>query len=58
MDIDKLYFSPDEKPLDRLVSDGGFCGIFRTVACIGDSLASGDFETVAGGCRYFIDMFD
>ena len=58
MDLDKLYFPPDEKPLDRLVSDGGFCGIFRTIACIGDSLASGDFETVAGGCRYFIDMFD
>ena len=58
MDIDKPYFPPYEKPLERLVSDGGFCGIFRTIACVGDSLASGDFETVVNGCRYFIDVFD
>ena len=58
MDINGLYFDENEKPLDRLVTDGGFCGIFRNIACIGDSLASGDFETTANGCKYFIDMFD
>lgn len=31
----------NEKPLDRIVTDGGFCAIFRTIACIGDNLASG-----------------
>ena len=31
----------NEKPLDRIVTDGGFCGIFRRIACIGDSLSSG-----------------
>ena len=31
----------DEKPLDYLVSDGGFSRIFRRLVCIGDSLSSG-----------------
>lgn len=35
----------EEKPLDRMVTDGGFCSIFRTIACIGDSLSSGEFES-------------
>ncbi len=41
------YVNPDpnEKPLDHLVTDGGLCSIFRTVACIGDSLASGELES-------------
>ena len=58
MDYNALYFPPDEKPLDRIVHDGGFCGIFRTVACVGDSLASGDFEATVNGGTHFIDMFD
>ncbi len=39
MNLD-LFFpcDPDEKPLDNPVTDGGYCGIFRTIACIGDSL--------------------
>ncbi len=42
----KNYMKIDgEKPLDRIVDDGGFMGIFRTVACIGDSLSSGEFES-------------
>ena len=45
MDINNFYGNPDEKPLDNLVADGGFCGIFRTIGCIGDSLSSGEFET-------------
>ena len=36
----------EEKPLDRIVTDGGFFSIFRTVACIGDSLSSGEFESL------------
>lgn len=35
----------NEKPLDRIVSDGGFCSIFRSIGCIGDSLSSGEFES-------------
>ncbi len=54
------YGAPaDEKPLDRLVTDGGFASIFRTVACVGDSLSSGEFETLdpQTGVRHYYDMF-
>ncbi len=44
MDITKYYCAPDEKPLDVIKPDGGFTGIFRTIACVGDSLSSGEFE--------------
>lgn len=53
------YFSPDEKPLDNLINDGGFVGIFRTIACVGDSLSSGEFEsTNENGSKGYHDMFD
>ncbi len=60
MNLD-LYFpcDPDEKPLDRPVNDGGYCGIFRRIACIGDSLASGEFESLdEAGKRAYHDYFD
>lgn len=55
------YLNQDtnEKPLDRIVSDGGFCGVFRSVCCIGDSLSSGEFEACdKDGVRSYHDMFD
>lgn len=53
------YFRPDEQPLDTLLSDGGFCGIFRTITCVGDSLSSGEFQTQRedGTFRYH-DMYE
>ena len=45
MDIEKLLYSKDEEPLDRIVYDGGYMRIFRTVGCIGDSLSSGEHES-------------
>lgn len=41
-------FAPaDERPLDRpLPAGGGMCSIFRKIGCVGDSLASGEFEVV------------
>lgn len=45
MDISMYYGRVGEKPLDNIPEDGGFCGIFRTIGCIGDSLSSGEFET-------------
>lgn len=58
-DIDVFYAPADEKPLDNMVSDGGFCGIFRTIGCIGDSLSSGEFESVdADGTKGYHDCFD
>lgn len=60
MELDAfLGKDPEEKPLDRIVSDGGFCGIFRTIGCIGDSLSSGEFQTRdAEGKWLFHDLFD
>ncbi|MBQ3219607.1 MAG: SGNH/GDSL hydrolase family protein [Clostridia bacterium] len=48
-----------EKPLDRIVTDGGFCGIFRKIACIGDSLSSGEFESIKeDGTKRYHDFFE
>ena len=49
----------NEKPLDRMVTDGGFCAIFRTIACIGDSLSSGEFESVKpDGTKRYHDFYE
>ena len=59
MNICRYTAPADEKPLDHLVSDGGYTSIFRTVACVGDSLSSGEFETVdEAGCKHYYDMFE
>ncbi len=59
MDITKYYGNPDEKPLDNIVSDGGFCGIFRTIGCIGDSLSSGELESYdEDGIKGYHDFYE
>lgn len=60
MDINEFYLTENEKPLDRPVSDGGFCKIFRSIACIGDSLSSGEFESndATGEKKFYHDMFE
>lgn len=59
MNYQELFFREDEKPLENLLPDGGFCGIFRTIGCIGDSLASGEFQTPkADGTSRFTDMYE
>ncbi len=47
-------FPENEKPLDRLCTDGGFAKIFRRIACVGDSLSSGEFQarTESGDWSY------
>lgn len=45
MDISRYLAKKGELPLDNIVTDGGFFKIFRKVAVIGDSLASGEFES-------------
>lgn len=57
MDINKFYSDENEKPLDNLVSDGGFCGIFKTIACVGDSLASGELQSYEDGKTGYHDLF-
>ncbi|MBQ5825793.1 MAG: SGNH/GDSL hydrolase family protein [Clostridia bacterium] len=48
-----------EKPLDNIIDDGGLCSILRTVACVGDSLSSGEFEAFdENGNKSYHDMFE
>ncbi len=48
-----------EKPLDRMVTDGGFCSIFRSLVCIGDSLSSGAFESMKpNGEKNYHDFYE
>ena len=60
MNMDNIYLKPGEKPLDTLVTDGGFVGIFRKIACVGDSLSSGEFQaySILDGSNLYIDRFD
>lgn len=58
MDI-KAMFPEGEAPLDTIPADGGFASVFRTFACVGDSLSSGEFETVdEEGKKGYHDLFE
>ena len=58
MDIKMFMKRENEKPLDNIVSNGGFCSIFRTIACIGDSLSSGEFESFENGVIGYHDFYE
>lgn len=59
MDINKYYIAQGEKPLDVIKPDGGFFGIFRKVAVIGDSLSSGEMESLTpDGVKGYHDYFE
>lgn len=45
MNLADIFDNEKEMPLDNIVADGGYCGIFRTICCIGDSLSSGEMES-------------
>ena len=45
MNLNQFLASPGERPLERIVDDGGYTAIFRKIACIGDSLSSGEFQS-------------
>ena len=49
----------DEKPLDILVEGYSHTSVFRTIAIVGDSLSSGEFESVdTNGNRNYHDMYE
>ncbi len=58
MKISEL-FNENEKPLDSIPANGGFCGIFRKIGCVGDSMSSGEFEAInEKGEKTYHDMFE
>lgn len=59
MELKNIFENENEKPLDNIPSDGGYTAIFRTVACVGDSLSSGEFEADNGnGGSSYHDMYE
>lgn len=59
MDIKQFMKIEGEKPLDVIKGDGGFCSIFRTIGCVGDSLSSGEFEALNEyETRTYHDMYE
>lgn len=54
-----VFDNPNELPLEQLSPDGGFSRIFRRICCIGDSLSSGEFETLSpSGETQYTDVFE
>lgn len=58
MKLDDIFDNASERPLDNIPPDGGYTAIFRTVACIGDSLSSGEFEAAAEKGSSYHDMYE
>lgn len=58
MDIRQFMKQEGEQPLDHLVTNGGLCGIFRKIACIGDSLSSGEFQSYENDAHGFHDFYE
>lgn len=59
MDWNKEFGNEYEKPLDKLADGISNTAIFRSIAFIGDSLSSGEFETVdSDGKRHYYDMYE
>lgn len=47
-----------KNPIKKFVPDGGYTSIFRTIGFIGDSLASGEHESLKDGKKGFHDYFE
>ncbi|MEE1197937.1 MAG: hypothetical protein U0K54_02185 [Acutalibacteraceae bacterium] len=46
MNLNDFYTCDEsEKPLDKVAVNGGFCGILRKIAIVGDSMSSGEFQS-------------
>lgn len=59
MDWEKELYPENEKPLDRLVDGYSNTSIFRKIAFIGDSLSSGEFETLKpDGKHGYHDLYE
>ena len=55
----KSYDDENERPLDNIENVPGMCGILRKIGCVGDSLSSGEFETLGvDGKKHYNDLFD
>ncbi len=54
-----IYTDKEEKPLENIAPNGGMTAIFRKIAVIGDSLSSGEFESLSkSGEKGYHDYFE
>ena len=59
MDWNQFLYPENEKPLDRIVEGYSRTSVFRTIGFIGDSLSSGEFETLdPTGKRGYHDLYE
>lgn len=58
MNFNVFYKKEGEKPLDNILTDGGFAAIFRTLACVGDSFSSGELEIINNGEVKALDVYE
>ncbi|MBR5520051.1 MAG: SGNH/GDSL hydrolase family protein [Clostridia bacterium] len=59
MNWNQLLYNPHEQPLERIVDGYSHTSIFRSIAFVGDSMSSGEFETRdAEGRPGYHDMFE
>ena len=59
MDWNAFLYPTDEQPLDCLVDGYSHTAVFRRIAFIGDSLSSGEFETVdSNGTHGYHDLYE
>ncbi len=58
MDLQAFLKREGEMPLERIVQNGGFCGILRRIVCVGDSLSSGEMEGLMDGKRIYHYMYE
>ena len=59
MDPKEYLYPADEKPLDSTFGAYSYTSVFRTIAFVGDSMSSGEFETCdENGQHGYHDMFE
>lgn len=59
MDINMMLSAENEKPLENFANNGGYTAIFRKIGVIGDSLSSGEFESLdENGNKGYHDYFE
>ncbi len=59
MTLKDMINTNNEKPLEKIAPNGGFTAIFRKIAVIGDSLSSGEFESMTkDGTKGYHDYFE
>ncbi len=48
----------NKNPLHSPIQNGGLCAIFRTIGCVGDSLSSGEHESMINGKKGYHDLYE